>query len=264
MRMSRRLGLLKPPVSGATLSFTGTMTYEDSGLYRYYTLSSSGTLTVTGSCTTDIWICGGGGNGGASRNNDGAGGGAGGGYFQQVLASSLSGNYTVTIGSNAGSSSFGSLATAAAGNNGGDATSSAGGAGGNGASGGGAGAFKNGSGYGATGVGGGVSTIPFGDSHFTSKPCAGGTGGTFGNRYTTVYGYLGGSDGSNGTTTASISGAETGGGAIATSSGSASLNATYYGSAGAGGTITRTATYNPGNGYQGVCFLRIPLSELAA
>lgn len=252
------------------LSYTGTMTYEDDAVtgYRYYTLTDSGTLTLSREAEMDVWFCGGGGSGGSGYYNKSydskrAGGGGGGGGYFAVVNGVICDSLTVTIGASDANSEItynSNSKTALKGYHGVDAGSSAGGGGADGGSGG-------GGGYGVTmgesGYGGGVSTIPFEDSHFTSYPCAGGAGGF---RSIDYCGYEGGSNGSNGTTTQGTNGGETGGGSvrsltIGTLVIYSAENANYYGGGGCGGLSSGSALTDGGSGYQGVCFLRIPLSE---
>lgn len=261
-----------------SVSYTGKMTHKDSGLYRYYTITDTGVLTLNRPATLEYWVCGGGGNGYTGRYNSTstkrAGGGAGGGGYFQTGTNTTDTNFTITIGAAAADSSIVSASeniTALKGGNGGQWTGTssvtAGGDGGAGASGGGGGygGDNDSENRGLGGVGGGVSTIPFGDSYFTSYPCAGGHGGSRGNSSSSYRGGAGGSNGSSGNQGgwANTGGgdawasAATGGGTISSTGAKA---ATYYGSGGAGGCGIENYTAG-GNGYQGVCFLRIPLSE---
>lgn len=250
--------------AGLELAYTGAMTQSSisvsGALYTLYTLTTSGTLTVKGKGTADVWMCGGGANGSDF--------GGGGGYFTQALQQELArGAYVVSIGAAQGTTSIvqgdTSIITAAG------ATNK------NGASGGGGYvACKAGPGAYSTpqtpGSGGGVSTRPFGDSaNFPSLPCAGGGGA---GNYDTYErdddwscnggdGGAGGSNGGNGgagtvrnwtTETNGGTGGTTGGGAGGKRDGNASA-ATYYGSGGGG----HVNSQRRGAGYQGVCYIRV-------
>lgn len=266
---------------GLELAYTGTMTQSNitvsGALYTLYTLTMSGTLTVKGKGTADIWCCGGGANGLYSTYDKSGGGG---GYFAQADAQSLAaGDYTVTIGAAQGTTSIAkgeeTVLTAAG------ATSK------NGASGGGGFCYVR-VGPGATttlaapGTGGGVSTRPFGDSvNFTSLPCAGGGGSYDSDDYESGDDYdygasAGGAGGSNGgsggaakslgwdsTNAVGGSGGATGGGKGSSITSKAPESATYYGSGGGGGSQYVYVSgggsyYKYGYGYQGVCYIRVP------
>lgn len=240
-----------------TVSYSGDMTQEDIGEYRYFTLTSTGVLSLSRAAQVDYWICGGGGAGGrgnySSTASEASGGGGGGGGYFNSGQNSTDTAFTITIGAAAANSSIVSASgtkTANCGSKGTSAADKTGGTGGAGASGG-------GGGYGSTtvgtaGSGGGSSTRPFGLSNF-NYPCAGGNGG-YRSTSSSYLGYKGGSNGANGTTTKQNTSAATGGGLANTA-------ATYYGSGGGGGCGNSTGNRGGAEGYQGVCFLRIPRSE---
>ena len=241
------------------LSYTGTMLCEDIGDYRYIALKDTGQLTANRDFSFVYWICGGGGNGGNGYYNStssrrAGGGGGGGGYFAAGSGRYTGNALSVEIGAAGGASRISAggveMGNANPGTAGSVASTSRGGKGGAGGSGG-------GGGYGATmgtsGKGGGSATIPFGGSGFTAIPCAGGNGG-YGP--SSAYGRNGGSNGSDGTTTLGNTSAASGGGAARSS-------AFYFGGGGGGGGGSSSSLTTAGNGYQGVCFLRIPLSEFA-
>lgn len=261
---------------GLELAYTGTMTQSsitvDGAAYTLYTITDSGTLTVKGKGTADIWACGGGANGQLSGSY---GAGGGGGYFSQILNQEFAeGNYTVTIGAAQGASSITSggttILTAA-----GTTTQ-------HGASGGGGMSYVF-AGYSKTGTGKGKSTIPFGDIiNFTLYPCAGGGGSSYRTyetddygitRFTSGEGGTGGSNGANGedgevaTNSSNVmyiaDGGATGGGKgcnpSSVSTTYAPTSATYYGSGGGGGRMYITSSnIIYGYGYQGVMYIRVP------
>lgn len=250
------------------IAYSGAHTTKDISVngvqYTLYTLTGSGTLTVTGKelSGVGIWLCGGGAQGLTTEK------GGGGGYFTQVDDQTLSsGNYSVIIGTQKGITYVKSGDTIIL-----SANSAADE---NGASGGGGGTSSTSLRPG--GSGGGVSTVPFGDTvNFTSYPCAGG-GGTSSRRkdesgtiaaWYSAKGGDGGSNGSDGGSGATFSkgnnvytstGGATGGGngTNFSTSDAAVKAATYYGSGGGAGNATRAG----GAGYQGVVFMRVPLTK---
>lgn len=203
--------------------YTGTMLYRiqwmDGTPYHLFIFESSGTLTVTGSYTGDVWMCGGGGCGGESyresvlsSGSSRGGGGGGGGYVVNVLnISMISGD--VLIGASVLSSDGGATSYAGYTANGGLKAINANG--GNGGCGGGGGGietyYKATETYkytsGANGVGAGVSTRPFLANDML--PQCGGGGGTrpTSNNSACLCGH-GGSDGGDGiaVTTTAIAG----------------------------------------------------------
>lgn len=251
----------------------------DGSYYRLLEITGSGTLTFDKSVLMDVWFCGGGGAGGrgiTAGNNPGGGGAyPAWGYSKNIQ------NMVVTIGaggvysstasdesSRGGTSSVsGSLNGSANGGYGGYYGSNSG----KGGSGGGAG------GYGDPGTGNGYEKKPF-DSNFFYPLCDGGGGG--GHYYKSSRGYRGGAGGTNGSNgsedvnvgssnESSCSGGAGGGqfggagGHAKPSSGNDGSAATGYGSGGGAGGYhydgSTTSIGHGGSGYQGVCYVRIPI-----
>lgn len=282
--------VLQNEIAQIEIVYSGTYVDElvsmQAGDYRLLTLTGSGMLTLSQAVTADIWICGGGSAGGASRSSESNIPGGGGGYFSSDSMESLQ-NVTITLG--AGGTISNSISTRSGGAStvSGDLSLSveATPTNGDGASGG--GGTVNGStsiGIGTPGTGGGVSTIPFFDSSIFTPLCNGGGGG---GSYAYKSGSTGGTGGenggngeagvANGTNAGGSGGAGAGNGARGSvSSGSAGYSgltpggaATNYGcGGGAGGSgvyddsdgTTLDAQAQGGAGYQGVCFIRIPLN----
>lgn len=240
----------------AEFAYTGAYTQKQitSGgvTYDLYTLTGSGTLTVTGTAkNVDVWCCG----GGATYSNYSGGAGA---YCTQVNAKSLHGDYVVVIGSSGGNTSVGSLVSA-------NGTTTA-----NGGTGGGGGNI--GGLYNAP-TGDGVTKYPFGDTTNFKCHCAGGGGG--GVNYSSdsdTWRYNGGAGGSNGgngaKSTSGIGDAGAGGNYGGGQGGSRhSRNgkaATFYGSGGGGYGASSMGDSGPNNGtagagYQGVVYIRVPV-----
>lgn len=254
----------------AEFAYTGAYTLKQitSGgvTYDLYTLTGSGTLTVTGTAkNVAIWGCGGGSSG------SGGSGGAGA-YCAQLDAQTMTGEYSVTVGAATGNTSVAQGGTAILNANGVRYTTS-GGTGGGGKG-------------GAGGKGDGVTKYPFGDSTTFQCHCAGGGGG--GDNY---FGYInnywgeqetvssydsGGSGGTNGGAGASGSssgsyggsGGNYGGGNGGSGRSSSSANgsdATFYGSGGGGyGNYHADPSVGiqggtSGFGYQGVVYIRVPV-----
>lgn len=277
MRMDRRAGLL---ASGElVITYTGAFTDElvtmDGSPFRLLTLITSGTLRASAAVTGDIWVCGGGGAGGGAT---GAYNGGGGGYAAASSNVSFQ-NLTVVIGAGgfspsvvapvqAGTTSVsGDINLSAEGGYSGGRTTTYANAACGGTGGGGGGPDSS---YSSAGTGDGVAKKPFGSSYFAYPFCDGGGGG--GAYATTVRrkGGAGGTNGGNGEattpTSASTAPGGAGGGHYGGAGGAASSQssengsaATGYGSGsgarGSGGGIKPT----PPNGYQGVCFIRIPV-----
>ncbi len=258
-----------------SMSYSGAHTTKEitvNGVtYTQYTITGSGTLTVTGTYNgVGVWLCGGGANG-AQGGSSGGGLGGGGAFCAQYDSQKLTGTYTIAIGSAGGTSSITSN----------DATvfSASGASGANGGTGGG-GSSSTG------GTGDGISKYPFADSSIFQCHCAGGGGGSGEynirydpNEYTSytnvAYGGNGGSNGAAGGRGSSpivyqarnAPGGSVGGGAGGgRSAGSA---ATFYGSGGGGGGVYgrdnynypyygNNTYYNGGAGYQGVIYIRVP------
>lgn len=263
-------------------SFTGTSTVQDVTVdgkaYKLHTLTSSGTLTVTGS-GIKFWICGGGATGEnsyiqSSLSKVGAGRGGGGGYVAEGTLSA--GTWNVLIG--AGGVKTSGTSSPGGGNNGGTTsitngsvtyTAEGGKCTGNGGSGGGTAYSCQGSSSTftvvGTGQGAGVSTIPFGITSL-DKHCAGGAGGICFLDSASVYrdGGRGGSNGGNGVNDGSRNPGEKGGGGSDAAGSTAGYDATYYGSAGGGApalqkdSILNSIVGTGGNGYQGVMYLLVP------
>ena len=276
-------------VSTPSISYSGTHTVTDytadGKAYTLYTLTGSGTLSVSGRAKgVDIWLCGGGANGrtGGSRDSRPAdfGKGGAGAFGAELEDATLSGDYVVAIGAAQGATSFGSLLSVSA-------VSGISGGSGGGASSYYANVYPQ---TGAPGTGDGQSKYPFGDTTHFDPHCAGGGGGgmyyrgegnTFGS---TEQGGAGGTNGGGGGTTVSGggngndlgsmaggAGGNKGGGNggsstdkansyITTTSGTA---ATFYGSGGGGGGSHVNAYFemSPGGGgagYQGVVYMRVP------
>lgn len=218
--------------------------------YDLYTLTGSGTLTVTGTAkNAAIWGCGGGAGGSSgygSQSSAGGGYGGGGGYAADYLGDIADGTYVVTVAAAGGATSVGSLLSA------------------NGASG-----RDGGSGGGGSGKGDGIAKYPFGDTTNFECHCAGGGQGN--SRFydhskpspTSKGGGNGGSNGGNGTSSGSGTGGTYGGGNGGSyySTGNA---ATFYGSGGGGGggkgdNYEGGQGYSGGSGYQGVVYIRVPV-----
>lgn len=279
-------------------SFTGDyskiITQND---YSIYQLTTSGTLVILRE-DIEFWMCGGGGGGGntatiskspyAGSRTPGAGGG--GGYF--IQADILPNTYSLIIGQGGEAEIKGESTTLKSL----DETSqwlAEGGypayidgyyvRGGDGSSGGAANKFWNPSrqgwvsfGYGGKGIN--SSTIPFEDTSL-SPHCAGGGSGA-----TDIWkGTIGGSNGSNGTDSdnserdesypsimlggkGGLLGGGDGGNANRNTAGIKASNgqdATFFGGGGGGAAFSRNwsdgVNYNGGKGYQGVCYLKVPL-----
>lgn len=257
-------------VAAMAISYTGAYTDQldvvmSGKTYRLLTLTGSGTLTLEGDVTADVWMCNGGNGGGIG------GTGGGGGYLKQIEGITLDRSTVCTVG--AGSSGVKSTAEAAASglsafgsispNANSGATNS-----GNGASGGGGGVTNR------TRTGGGVSTVPFGETALFYQHSAGGGGGGCYDRSENYTG-TGGAGGSNGSDGNAIigyasktggAGGNRGGGTGGDSQNNGS-NATFYGSGGGGaGTYYNkygdaSSIMTGGSGYQGVIYVRIPYEQ---
>lgn len=240
--------------SKAEIAYSGAYTQKQitSGgvTYDLYTLTGSGTLTVTGTAkNAAIWGCGGGAggsNGSGSTTSASGGAGGGGGYAADYLGDIADGAYVVTIAAAGGATSIGSLLSAngAAGRNGG-------------------------SGGGGSGKGDGIAKYPFGDTTNFQCHCAGGGQGNsrFYDHYnagaTNTGGGNGGSNGGNGTYSGSGTGGTYGGGNGGRYYGTGEA-ATFYGSGGGGGggegdNNSGGSGSSGGSGYQGVVYIRVPV-----
>lgn len=278
MRMDRYAGLL---ASGKlAITYTGAFTDElvnmDGSPFRLLTLITSGTLRASAAVTGDIWVCGGGGAGGRVTH---AYNGGGGGYTAESDNVSFR-NLTVVIGAGgsspnvpapvqAGTTSIsGDVNLSAEGGYSGGQTSTYANAASGGTGGGGGGPAS--SSFGA-GTGDGTAKKPFESSYFVYPFCdgGGGGGGYAVNTSARRKGGAGGTNGGNGvaaTATSNTMPGGAGGGHYGGAGGAAyqyssdnGSAATGYGSGsgacGGGGGTKPT----PPNGYQGVCFIRIPV-----
>ena len=251
------------------LTYSGSYSYSVAVMggqnYLLLEITGSGTYSSTQATTADIWICGGGGGGKDGSNRSGGGGG----YTAQADNQSFT-SLSVSIGSGGLDASGGETSVSGGVSlsvNGGESntssSSNAGGSGGGGAS------VSGGKGQGTT-------TYLFADSTLNLYCGGGGAGGL--NDYE-AYNFLiggdGGSNGGDGTGRQYTSGSSTshvaggdggdGGGGDGGSSFNNGAAATAYGSGGGGGGKTvydtgSTYSQDGGAGYQGVCFIRIPLN----
>lgn len=267
--------VLQNEIAQIEIVYSGTYVDElvsmQAGDYRLLTLTGSGTLTLPQAVTADIWICGGGGNGQGSAKgvDNGGNGGGGGGYTAQFNNQTITTlNIAIGSGGTGASSITGSISLSANGGNQGSFMD-----GGNGGSGGGAGGFyKNSTGElvssGTVGVGQGTATYLFGDSSLSLYCGGGGAAGYYdgGNgRY--GIGGVGGSNGSDGNLV-TFGGRSSKGGAGGAGGGgdggSGYLDgydaSAYGGGGGGGGYSSDDNDSSGGSGYQGVCFIRIPLN----
>ena len=231
--------------------------------YLLLEITGSGTYSSTQATTADVWICGGGGGGGNGTNRSGGGGG----YTAQADNQSFT-SLSVSIGSGGLDESGGETSVSGGVSlsaNGGESNTSTndGGSGGGGTS-----------SYG--GKGQGTTTYLFADSTLNLYCGGGGAGGLNDHEaYNFLIGGDGGSNGGDGTGRQYTSGSSTshvaggdggdGGGGDGGSSFNNGAAATAYGGGGGGGgqtTYDTGSTYSQdgGAGYQGVCFIRIPLN----
>jgi len=259
------------------INYTGRMLsmmkIMDGTLYALLILETSGTLTVNGSYTGDVWLCGGGGGGGASvmintgAPANGASGGGGGGYTTNKTDVSIV-SASVTIGAGGAAAKAGgqtSYATYTAEGGGTAKQYSYSGMfnGGDGGSGG--GACDVSTAY-TSGKGQGTSTRPF-LSQDMPPACAGGGGGNFlvdagdyGNY--NVVSENGGSDGSDATKVKGGLGGEYGGGNGGHQGTSyRGQDGRYYGCGGGGGGGNGSGSNGAsvGNGHDGAVMIRIAL-----
>lgn len=252
------------------LSYTGTYidqcVYMSNRPYRLLTLTGSGTLSIEKALKADVWLCGGGATGNKSLSSSGTDtdqGSGGAGAYTQTISNTTIKDLIVQIGSaDSNSSISGDLTLNAAGSTGVS-----------GGSGGGGGGRRR-----AGGTGDGISKRPFNDVFFLYSFCDGGGGGVWRNSGDVCWGGDGGHDGSDGA--ASINnptqnlGEHVGKGGHYGGDGggfgwgtnyipSTGRDATGYGSGGGGGGYAINSDYSSsgggGSGYQGVCFIRIPL-----
>lgn len=257
-------------VAAMNISFSGNMidhkvvTMGNGKQYRLLELTSSGTLTLEGEVNADVWVCNGGANGqtaykGSNQYYYGGKGGNGGNFRKTTAA--LPKSLAVVIASAGGTTSVAGISFSSwvAGSKGGS----------------GANCYFTGPTGGAGGAKAGGDTRPFSDNFFTKYPCAGGGGGSV--RYGGMNGDGGGGGSSTGAGSKGVAdgdtfrggaGGVTGGGAGGGYANNAiqntGCNATYYGSGGGGGfAIDNPNFYEGGAGYQGACFIRIPLEQAA-
>lgn len=257
-------------VSAMGISYSGKMvdhnvvTMGNGKQYRLLELTSSGTLTLEGEVNADVWVCHGGKKGangtyvsGATYPYQGGKGGDGGSFCN--ISTALPEKLVITIAAAAGSTSINgvtlsSWVNGAKGGTGGKCVD-----------------YRGEAGVGGAKAGG--DTRPFQDSYFTKYPCAGGGGGeAWEDNYGSAKGAgCGGSSfGAGGVSNPSANmpvGGETGGGTGAgyVNRQSGATAGTYYGSGGGGGAY-HYIDYDNSNGksgYQGACFIRIPLEQSA-
>lgn len=172
MRMSRR-GALHSSVGGRVeVAFTGEMAEIPMNVFgknwRLLALLSTGTLSLSKEVKGHVWLCGGGENGVEKiRGGNGA-------KFAEVTNVTISKSTVAVVaaGNSISGTSFGDIVPTTDGSGGG--------------------AFGHDK-TGKAGIGGHVSTIPFGDNENFLKLCAAGGGGTF-----QKHGGVGGSNGSDG------------------------------------------------------------------
>ena len=263
--------VLQNEIAQIEIVYSGTYVDElvsmQAGDYRLLTLTGSGTLTLPQAVTADIWICGGGAGGGGKASTMKDCWGGGGGYIYKSNNIQIK-NLQITIGSSDGDSVLTGDITGTA--------QSGGLRNPNGSSGGGGGEGDT-----SGGIGVGDTTIPFEDNTVFTPYCDGGGGGTYTSEEEKRR-YSGGNGGTNGSSGSSCveesySGstpleAGTGGGLYGGDGGretdgkgsKTATAATGYGSGGGGGTAfygeNRSTYKEGGDGYQGVCFIRIPLN----
>ena len=263
-------------VASMAISYTGAYTDQldvvmSGKTYRLLTLTGSGTLTLEGDVTADVWMCNGGNGGDAGGFSTTASRGGGGGYLLQQTMQ-LVGSIVCQVGAGgaAGASkgaSGGPGSLTAFGNMSPDAQS----AGADGASGGGHGGYYRRNKY--YGKGTGIETTPFVETSLFAKHSAGGGGGGW-NDVSGSKQYSGGNGGSNGgngdytgtLTTSGGSGGQKGGGAGGAGNKTAGKSASFYGSGGGAGGSGYNSSGNSqwglgGSGYQGVIYVRIPYEQ---
>lgn len=226
--------------------------------YLLLEITGSGTYSSTQATTADIWICGGGASGGGKTSSlVGQWDGGGGGYTAQANSQSFT-TLSISIGSGGSGNSSDGSSTGVGGDislsaNGGHSHSQP----------------DGGSGGGGGGAGQGTTTYLFADSTLNLYCGGGGAGGySDEDNYNHKKGGDGGSNGSDGgnnshveSSTSAVGGAGgLGGGGAGGSRLNAGEAATAYGGGGGGGGINNSTYRNGGAGYQGVCFIRIPLN----
>ena len=231
--------------------------------YRLLTLVSSGELALAKPVFADIWICGGGSNGGSGTSEilSMLFGGAGA-YCATELNQNIS-DLMITIGE--ANTASGTIIS-------GDVNLMAAGVANN---------INGGTGGGSTdtsivGTGDGISKIPFEENEYFQPHCAGGGSGGFRRpRVDPRSGGNGGSNGGNGSAgnatnnnggTGGNYGGGSGGNGISENILINGGNATFFGSGGGGGGYCYDLDDNiwcgsGGSGYQGVCYIRIPIIQ---
>ena len=272
------------------ISYSGSYVDEivnmDDGWYRLLTFTESGNLQLEQTALVDIWACGAGAAGGSGNGNYG-----GAGAYARSLYSTPVKNLSITIPSS--SSSQGKIFTDViikvprCGYDPYDISSTASSTGsctgGTGSGQRGSSRTNSTSAYNSKGMGDGNSKLPFNDHYFPYPFCDSGGGGRYKMSGTTDNrGGDGNTNGGNGnfrtsyftqgntpailTDGSNMTGYGLGGGHYggrgAEQSGNG-VSATGYGSGGGGGyyyySSDNTTSTTAGSGYQGVCFIRIPL-----
>lgn len=260
-------GIVDPAVQ-YTGNFTNSIVTMSGKNYRLITLISSGTLTLSDEVDAEIWFCDGGKNGAKSASGK-SGNGGNGGFIRRKTALKIK-DATVVIGAgNGGKTSITANGESIAAET---FRPPQGGAG--------VTASTGATVHGTNGAGAEYTTRPFDDTYFSEFPCgAGGGGNTLTEREIRgglkKYNGVGGGGGSDVNTGAGGHinyggyGGATGGGNGGHTSAITAIgsSATYYGSGGGGGwafynyNASSYTYYSGGSGYQGVCFIRIPLEE---
>ena len=262
---------LRDDIGCPSITYSGTcddrVVIMDDSYYRLLTLTSSGTLSASVATSCDVWACGG-----------GSGGGSGGGAGSRAISFNNTSfqNLIIVIGAGGISSNnrrggatvlSGDVeGTAEAKHSVSPSDTSSGGTGGG-----------RTSRWNCSGRGDGEPKLPFNSSYFPYPFCdGGGGGGEYDQSDSPTRRYAGGAGGTNGgngsdSTSGGYAGGAGGGhyGGAGSSGGSASVpaagSATGYGSGGgeAGYYVSSGgSSYHgqDGNGYQGVCFIRVPVT----
>ena len=241
------------------ITYTGQMQsmlkVMDNTLYALLILESSGTLTVNGNYTGDVWLCGGGGaagydasGGSNARMNPGGGGGYTTNAYNQSIVSGAVVIGAGGAGSDGGTSSYASFSAV------GGKTGGATGNGGDGGSGGGS-IYQN------AGAGQGTTTRPFASQDMDPQ-CGGGASG-MGDGYCSASGGADGGNGELGRTSGNLFSGVGGfrGGYYSTSNNIADrviMNGLGYGGGGGGATANSRPT-NANHGGAGAVMIRIAI-----